>query len=168
LKMKNLLLLLFLLGCTISEMKDTGYDPVKNYLRSIISNDDNVGIKKFSSFSDSTIYEVEALYLGQMKQTGGESYKIMNVTYYTGILEDAKRARGEILVYNYENDLIGRYGVGGITRLPTEIKGEEVLWFYPKGKCTEKTNINFSKGPPDKIYIKCTSKGGDLFDFEKI
>ena len=138
---------------------------VQGFLDSIILNDSNIGREEIRSFSDSSIYEVRAHYLGIISNESAGLVKVLNVTHYTGILQDAKRAKCDIHLYRDDNQYIGKYYVGGILSLPERIVDNRFLRFLPDGRCTEETNIDFSIRIPAQIFIRCSSEAGDLYPF---
>lgn len=157
---------MFLLSCHNDRLNNRYPQSfVEKKLTVFLSNTDVIGKKIKFSISDSSIYEVEAIFLGKVKIGPITNIKILNVTYFTGLYRDALRAKSEILIFNNGNEIMGKYEVGAIDNLPTEIISESKLLFLPQGECDLKTTIDFSDGPPNIIFIKCTEKGGNLYKF---
>lgn len=162
-----LALLILVISC---QSNDTGLnieDPIEIALKEYISTSENIGEKLVLSFSDSTIYEIEASFIGSIKLKTSKTLKILNVIHFTGLYRDALRARGEIVIYDDQNKVLGRYEIGSKDNLPTNVLSEEKLIFAPHGDCNLKTIVDFSSGPPEKLFIECTERGGNLYQLLK-
>ena len=140
-------------------------DPIYEKLTEFISKANFIGDKINLSFTDSIVYEIEASYLGVVQIKPRGRIKILTVRHFTGLFRDALRARGEILVFDYENKIIGKYQIGHMNDLPTEIISESKLLFSPSEECNLKTITDFTNELPDILFVKCTEVGGNLYKF---
>ena len=151
----NILLLLLLLSCQGTEFK-TSDSSIENRLKKFISN--TIKINEEISFSnpEDSLHEIKAIYIGTIK-TASNSFKILNVINYTGILKDSRRANAKIFIYEKNNKLLGKYALGSIDDLPEKINSQESLIFNPPKPCDLETSISFKNGPPKELFIECTS-----------
>ena len=111
--------------------------------------------------------QTELKYLGQVTTDSGKVYKILNSSWIWGL---SRRATNRILIYNFNNEYVGNYSLNTISDLPDRIENE-CLVFTNKSKedCDKSvtTNIDFRKGYPKEIFIKCTVTEGSIFSFHQ-
>jgi len=109
--------------------------------------------------------QTELKYLGQVTTDSGKVYKILNSSWIWGL---SRRATNRILIYNFNNEYVGNYSLNTISDLPDRIENE-CLVFTNKSKedCDKSvtTNIDFRKGYPKEMFIKCTVTEGSIFMF---
>ncbi|WP_126249196.1 hypothetical protein [Chitinophaga rhizosphaerae] len=105
-------------------------------------------------------------YLGILQNKKGEVFKIINSTYISGLFKGSKRASCRILIYSKDEKYLGSYYVGAVWYLPNKIE-KNALIFAPRRGCKQATKIDFSEGIPERLYVLCTQKEGDLFSFSR-
>lgn len=115
--------------------------------------------------NSNSIDELKVTLLGKIKTSKGDTLKIINSIKYFGIIADTKRANGELYIYNSKNIKIGHYTFGSADLVPKRITETNIVFDYDNNICNEKTTINFKDSIPSKIFINCSSKVGDLYDF---
>ena len=157
-----LLLSVILVGCHAPT--DTKFlPPVDSFLLEVVSNKKNIGKDLKKSFGDESNYDAIANYVGEIKLNGGEELKLLSVIHLTGILEDAIRARSELIFFDESYKVVGKYAVGGRTKFPITIQDHRFVKFSVNPPCDKLTQIDFSKGLPKLLFINCTESGGDLY-----
>jgi len=119
----------------------------------------------FGKWTKSGDTETHIKYLGKVKTSAGRVLKIMNSCWFWGL---SHRATSRILIYNDKNQYLGNYYLTMINDLPYKLdKGR--LFFSNEGNkdCDKKiiTSIDFSKGIPKTIFLKCDSHRGDIYTF---
>lgn len=123
-------------------------------------------VYEFSKNGDE-IDQLRISYLGKIKTSKGDTLKIVNSIYYFGIVADSKRGNGELHIYSSKNEKIGYYSFGSVDLVPKKIIKTNVFFDYNNNTCDEETIVDFKDSIPSKIFINCTSKGGDFYDFKK-
>lgn len=164
---KIIIVLFILTGCNTKEVpkKDKTFPQKVNDL--VLS---EVGIGQgfiVKRIFDGDVLECSATYLGNIKTNKGEVLKILNNIIYTGSLEDSKHANASINIYSSDNKYIGTYVVGPTWFLPNKIEGSSLVFDYNNRSCNQKTLINLSDSIPESIFVNCTEKGGDFYNFKK-
>lgn len=104
-------------------------------------------------------------YLGKVKTKEGRVFKIITSKWYWGL---SPRATSRIVVFNHKNQYLGNYYVGMTYDLPERIESNSLV-FSNKNRddCDPKvkTIISFQNGLPKKFFLRCTDKGGDIYNF---
>ena len=135
--------------------------------RLLVLEENNINQVYEFSRKGNEIDELKVILLGKIKTSEGDTLKIVNSINYFGIVSDNKRGNGELYIYSSKNEKIGYYSFGSADLIPKEIMKTNVIFDYDNNTCNEKTIIDFKDSIPSKIFINCTSKGGDLYDFKK-
>ena len=108
-------------------------------------------------------------YLGYIITNKKDTLKIISSVNFSGLFNDSKRGNGNIYIYDKSNHQIGFYNVGSALAIPKQIiNNRELLFDYKNDICDQVTKVNLSDSIPKKIFVKCTSEGGDLYNFKKI
>jgi len=112
--------------------------------------------------------ETHLKYLGQVTTTDGHVWKLMNSSCFWGL---SHHATTKILVYNVKNEYVGNYHLGMIYDLPDKLEnGKLIFTNYGKKDCDQKhiTKVDFTRGCPKDMFIKCKGEYGDsyIFTFE--
>jgi hypothetical protein len=119
----------------------------------------------FGKWTESGQTETHLKYLGEVSTTDGRIFKIMNSCWFWGL---SHRATSRILIYNDKNQYIGNYGLGMTYDLPDKLEnGYLVFTNFDNRDCDKKliTKVNFIKGLPKEIFIKCKGEYGDSYYF---
>lgn len=135
-------------------------------LKSVLKKND---IGKVYSFDSSTkkdgFDKIFIRYLGRIKMSEG---KEINVLSWSRIWGKNRHTSGTIYIYDNVNKCIGKYTLGSSLDLPAKIENK-ILIFKNKNKSncdsTLVTKIDFSKGIPKDIFIKCKGSSGDIYSF---
>ena len=109
--------------------------------------------------------ETHIKYLGKVTTSAGRVLKIMNSCWFWGL---SQRATSRILIYNDKNQFLGNYYLTMTSDLPYKLdKGKLLFSNIGKEGCNKKiiTSIDFSKGIPKTIFLKCDSSRGDIYTF---
>lgn len=119
----------------------------------------------FGKWANTGDTETHIKYLGKVTTSSGRVLKIMNSCWFWGL---SHRATSRILIYNDKNQYLGNYYLTMTSDLPYKLdKGK--LFFSNKGKedCNKKiiTAIDFSRGIPKTIFLKCNGSTGDIYTF---
>ncbi|MEM9527623.1 MAG: hypothetical protein AAGA31_13505 [Bacteroidota bacterium] len=117
------------------------------------------------SLSDTSIYELEIVFLGTVK-SGDLNLHVFNAITYTGLFEDAKRAKAEVFFITSDDVFVGKYTLGHKSNLPIKLENGQLLFGQNNARCNEKTRIDISARLPETIFIKCKNEMGDLYRFE--
>lgn len=124
-------------------------------------------IGKVYSFDSSTkkdgFDKIYIRYLGRIK-TGEE--KEINILSWSRIWGKNRHTSGTIYIYDNANKYIGQYTLGSSLDLPSKIENKNLI-FKNKNKrdcdSTLVTKIDFGKGIPKDIFIKCKGDFGDIY-----
>lgn len=102
-------------------------------------------------------------YLGCIKTSKGEGIKILSWSRIWGV---NRHTSGVIYIYDSTNKYIGKYNLGSSGDLPSKIENTSLV-FINKNKIgcdsTLVTKIDFSKGVPEEIFLKCKGSSGDIY-----
>lgn len=135
-------------------------------LKSVLEKND---IGKVYSFDSSTkkdgFDKIFIKYLGRIKTDKG---KEINILSWSRIWGKNRHTSGAIYIYDNVNTYIGKYTLGSSLDLPGKIENKNLI-FKNKNKndcdSTLVTKINFGRGIPKDIFIKCKGSSGDIYSF---
>ncbi len=159
--MKKIILIaiLFLLTLNVSAQVYT-----KNRLWVIEQN--KIGKTYLLKNPDSTVTYLK--YLGIIHDVKNKKYKVLTSIWIWGL---SKRATNRILIYNIKNKYIGQYAVTMTYDLPEKIINNKLAFLnadaIEKSVCNSTTYIDFSHGPPKKIFVDCNGDSGSIWRFER-
>ncbi len=109
--------------------------------------------------------KITIIYLGHFKTDSTKEYKLIT---WARVFGKNQHTTGNIYVYSINNKLIGRYALGGSQDLPYKLSSS-LLYFSNKEKTDCDTNlktiIDFSKGLPNELFLKCKGEFGDFYSF---
>jgi hypothetical protein len=131
--------------------------------RQLVLNENRINQNYYFKKNGQDIDELSITYIGVIYKENGEVYKIMNSIYYFGLYEDSKRVNSAIMIYNKLNEFIGMYNVDESNLIATRIENNNLIFDYKNQKCNQKTIIFLKDSIPNKIFINCTEKGGDIY-----
>jgi len=123
----------------------------------INENKKNNTIKKINASE-----EFEGKFLGNVKTVTGKEYYLVNSSYVFDINSLAK-TENHIFVYNDKKQFVGYYYLGQMYELPKRLDDNK-LYFEIKD-CKEKITIDFSKGIPRAINLKCNNSN-NYYEFK--
>jgi hypothetical protein len=109
--------------------------------------------------------ETDLKYLGQVQTTNGRTLKIMTSMFLWG---HSHRATNRILIFNEKNQYLGGFDVHTTFDLPVNLENGFLIFKNTgKDECdkTLTTKIDFKKGIPNQIFLKCEGENGDLYNF---
>jgi len=114
---------------------------------------------------DSTVTRLK--YLGKAKARDGSEYKVLTSIWLWGL---SHRATSRIFIYNGANRYLGQYYVTMTYDLPNSLIKNQLIFLNTDNwgeDCDIKliTRIDFSKGLPKHLFIKCKGNSGDLYSF---
>lgn len=128
-------------------------------------------IGKVYSFDSSTkkngCDKIFITYLGRIKMSEGKEIYILS---WSRIWGKNRHTSGTIFIYDNANKCIGKYTLGSSLDLPAKFENGNLIFKNKnKSNCdsTLVTKIDFSKGIPKDIFIKCKGSGGDIYSFSK-
>lgn len=133
----------------------------------LVLSENKVGHEYAFNIPNAEIDEFILTYLGAISTTDKQSIKLLNVVQYSGQYQDAKRANASIYLYDSQYNLIGLYSLGSSNSLPSHIEKNKLVFNYKNDECNQQTEIDFTDSIPSQIFVKCTSKGGDIYSFTK-
>ena len=119
----------------------------------------------FGKWKDPRKTETHLKYLGQVTTKSGRTFKIVNSIWFWGL---SHRATSRILVFNDKNQYVGNYKLGMTFDLPDKLEnGELIFTNFDNKECDSEstTKVDFVKGLPKVIFIKCKGKYGDSYKF---
>lgn len=94
--------------------------------------------------------------------------KAMSIIKIISFLSDAGHGNTIIYLFDKSNKYIGEYYLGDRYDLPTEIQKNKLVFIKNNAFCKAKTEIDFSKGIPNEIFLYCKGNSGDIYSFSKI
>ena len=109
--------------------------------------------------------ETHLKYLGHVTTRSGQTYKILNSTWFWGL---SHRATSRVLVFNEKNQYVGNYYLSLTQDLPTTLENGNLIFKNTDEDCDRKliTVVNLKKGLPKHLFRKCKDKFGDGYSFE--
>lgn len=119
----------------------------------------------FGKWTESGQTEAHLKYLGRVSMADGRVFKIMNSCWFWGL---SHRATSRILIYNDKNNYVGNYGLGMTYYLPDRLENGYLVFTNTDNQdCAKKliTRVNFTKGLPAEIFIKCKGEYGGSYTF---
>lgn len=117
----------------------------------------------FGKWTENGQTETHLKYLGEVTTKDGRVFKIMNSCWFWGL---SHRATSRILIFNGNNQYVGNYGLGMTYDLPDKLEnGILIFTNFENEDCDIKliTKVNFKKGLPNEIFIKCKEEYGDIY-----
>ena len=108
---------------------------------------------------------VQLRYVGNLETKAHIIYKILT---WARIWGPNYHTTGVILLYDINNVFVGKYLLGDMTDLPSKVERNNLIFFNKeKINCdsTIVTKIDFSKGIPNEIFLKCKGEFGDIYTF---
>lgn len=142
-------------------------DDVYEKFRKMVLSEGKIGEEFLLKLTKKEVDELSVIYIGNIKMRNGAIIKFIRSVNYFGLYNDAKRTNGQIHLYDSSNNKIGMYYVGGENDTPSKIQATDLVFDYYNNRCNKTTLINFSDSIPQRIFIKCTDNGGDLYEFTK-
>jgi hypothetical protein len=109
--------------------------------------------------------KTEITYLGELKTKDGRIFKVLISRWYWGI---SPRATSRIVLFNNRNQYLGNYYVGMTYDLPGKIENNALVFDNKeRDGCdpTIVTRISFANGLPEKFFLECKNKMGDIYSF---
>ena len=119
----------------------------------------------FGKWTESGQEETHLKYLGKMITRSGQTFKIVNSSWFWG---HAHRATSRILIFNEKNQYIGNYYLTVVDDLPTSLENGNLIFHNTDAGCDKKvvTIINLKNGLPKSFFRKCKIKLGDIYTFD--
>ncbi len=108
--------------------------------------------------------ETHLKYLGSVTTKSGQTYKILNSSWFWG---HSHRATSRILVFSDRNRYIGNYYLSMVDHLPTTLEDGNLIFKNTSEDCDKKliTVINLKKGLPKQFFRRCKDNFGDIYSF---
>jgi hypothetical protein len=114
------------------------------------------------------VLEYRITYIGNVINTQKDSLKFVTTNIYSGNYEDSKGGDAIIWIYNSNNQKMGYYYIGGAIKTPLKIIKNNLFLPIQNTNCNQTTTISFKDSIPKEIFINCTEKGGDLYNFRLV
>ncbi|RZK52165.1 MAG: hypothetical protein EOO91_19820 [Pedobacter sp.] len=118
----------------------------------------------FGKWTEKGQTETHLKYLGQVTTSRGQTFKIVNSSWFWGL---SHRATSRILVFNGKNQYVGNYYLTMTYDLPTKLKNGKLIFKNTDEDCDKKiaTIINLKNGIPKQFFRKCKDEYGDIYTF---
>jgi hypothetical protein len=113
------------------------------------------------------VLEYSTIYLGNIINSKNDTLKFITTNVFNGNYEGSKSGDGIISIYSSKNQRIGYYYIGGAIKKPFKILNNSLYLPSQDSTCNQATTLIFKDSIPNKIFINCTEKGGDLYNFEE-
>jgi len=119
----------------------------------------------FNTTDKDGFQETEVIYLGAVRSKS-KTYKIVTCAFIWGV---NRHTNGSIYIFDAFNNELGKYQLGDMFDLPNKTSGTKLI-FDKSGHtgCNAKTQIDFKGTLPKELFIRCTSDGGDMYQFQPI
>jgi hypothetical protein len=120
----------------------------------------------FGKWSASGKTETHLTYLGEVTTKNGRVLKVMKSCWFWG---PSHRATSRILIYNGKNQYLGNYALGMTYDLPDKLENGYLVFTNLNNPNCDKnvmTKVNFIRGLPNEIFIRCSGKNGNIYIFE--
>lgn len=119
----------------------------------------------FGKWTEKGGTETHLKYLGQVTTKHGQTFKILNSSWFWGL---SHRATSRILVFNDKNKYVGNYYVTMTTDLPTKMKNGKLIFKNIGEDCDKNltTIVNLKNGLPKQFFRKCKGKYGDIYSLD--
>jgi hypothetical protein len=119
----------------------------------------------FGKWTEKGGTETHLKYLGQVTTKHGQTFKILNSSWFWGL---SHRATSRILVFNDKNNYVGNYPLTLTTDLPTKMKNGKLIFKNTDESCDKNlaTIVDFKNGLPRQFFRKCKGKFGDIYSFD--
>jgi hypothetical protein len=108
--------------------------------------------------------ETHLKYLGSVTTKSGQTYKIINSSWFWG---HSHRATSRILVFNNRNLYLGNYYLSMVDDLPTTLENGNLI-FNNTNEDRDKTSVtavNLKNGLPKQFFRRGKDKFGDIYSF---
>jgi len=160
---------ILILGCAKTEKfkENIEKDDFYEKCRKLVLSENKIGKEYLFQNVGNKIDELNVKYLGNSVLKNGDTIRIITSVNYTGLYEDSRKANASIYLYNFKNQKIGYYNVGGVFNLPSEIKNNSMIFRFENEQCNQTTLIKLYDSIPRNIYVKCTPEAGDIYDLQK-
>jgi len=119
----------------------------------------------FGKWTEKGGTETHLKYLGQVTTKHGQTFKILNSSWFWGL---SHRATSRILVFNDKNKYVGNYPLTLTTDLPTKMENGKLIFKNTDESCDKNlvTIVDFKNGLPRQFFRKCKGKYGDIYSFD--
>ncbi|MFN8356429.1 MAG: hypothetical protein U0Y10_18375 [Spirosomataceae bacterium] len=119
----------------------------------------------FGKWTEKGGTETHLKYLGQVRTKHGQTFKILNSSWFWGL---SHRVTSRILVFNDKNKYVGNYPLTLTTDLPTKMENGKLIFKNTDADCDKNliTIINLKNGLPRQFFRKCKGKNGDIYIFD--
>jgi hypothetical protein len=159
--------LLFCYGCNNSKpvITQPSNDDFYEKCRKLVLSENQQGQEYFFSKKVQGADEISITYLGNVITAKKDTLRILNSVNYSGQLADTKHGSGNVFIYDVRNTRIGFYYVGAAWAVASGVRDGNLIFSYSNEQCNQSTTISLKDSIPKQIFINCTDKGGDLYNF---
>jgi hypothetical protein len=118
----------------------------------------------FGKWTENGETETHLKYLGHVKTKSGQTYKIINSSWFWGL---SHRATSRILIFNGRNRYVGNYYLTMTYDLPVKLRNGKLIFNNIDNDCNKEltTVINLLNGLPKQFFLKCKNKYGNIYRF---
>lgn len=119
----------------------------------------------FGKWTEKGGTETHLKYLGQVTTKYGQTFKILNSSWFWGL---SQKATSSILIFNDKNKYIGNYPLTLTTDLPTKMENGKLIFTNTGEDCDKDltTIVDLKNGLPRQFFRKCKGKYGDIYSFD--
>jgi hypothetical protein len=104
----------------------------------------------------------EGRYLGTIKTNSGSIYHIV-ISSYIFDIDVLPKTENHIFIYNNKNQYVGYYYLSQMYELPERLDKNNL--YFKNKNCNGETIINFYRGIPRAINLKCNGKN-NYYEFQ--
>jgi hypothetical protein len=112
--------------------------------------------------------EYRITYVGDLFCKKFGKIKVVSFIWQAGKGRAIRREHQSLNLFNKKNNIFGSYYLGNGGYKPFRIVKNTLIIAQHEDDCNLKTKINFYDSIPSFLYIRCTEKGGDIYNFSKI
>jgi len=169
--MKTTIITLFiiailLLGCNNSKKELKEKDFLQKTQELVLSENKVDQEFFFKIMLKNEVVEYSTTYLGNIINSQNDTLKFVTTNIFSGNFDYSKGGDAIICIYNFKNQKIGYYYIGGAIKKPFKIVENNLYLPIQDTTCNQTTTLSFKDSIPKEIFINCTEKGGNIYKFE--
>jgi hypothetical protein len=125
-------------------------------------------VYSFSRNKKNDFLEHRITYVGDLICKKFTKIKVVSIETHAGTQIDIIRQHQCLYLFDRNNKALGVYYIGHEVYKPFRIIKSTLIVAHRYNDCHVKTKINFYDSIPSFLYIHCTEKGGDIYNFSKL
>jgi hypothetical protein len=133
----------------------------------VLDEDDKGQIFLFSRPKENDFLEYKITYIGKLYSKNYGLIKLLSFVSLSGREKDLIRQYQVLYLFDDNDKSIGCYYLGDFYYEPFIIRNDSLIISNYNNMCNMSSKISFHDSSPSFLFIPCSNKGGDIYNFSK-